>query len=418
MPKRVDSETILNIIFVLFAFTLPLSRASAPIATAMILLVFIFSPLQRKRVAQIWSMPAAKWITLFVAYYFLSLLITASPDYSTEQWKEGLRYLLPYLYLLPAGIMGLLISRKFLPIVLLSFFAGMLVSEFLSYLIYFDIWQKKRFLVSKMNPTPFMHHIQYSTFLALTALIVLERIIREKKIWQRVVWVPFFAILISTLFLINGRTGQAAFLLGLFVLAFAQFKNKIKALAISLLLTAVVIGGAYSFSETFRGRIAVAKSDVVNLIEKNDYQTSLGYRIGVMVLSVPLIEEHPIVGTGVIDTMKLIRDGACECFANDYWLKRANHMQNQYLQVLVETGVIGLALLLMIFYSIAKMPLRSQEYRNIKLIFLTVYLFTMFSDIQLHIQFTAGLFTLMTGLLLAKSRIEKEDTEQKATANG
>ena len=409
MIKKFDTGTILNLLYVLYAFMIPLSRASAAIATALIVVLFLTSPTQRKRAAEIWNMPAAKWILAFVAYYFLSLLITTTPGHSWEEWREGLRYLVPYLYLLPAAIIAVTLKKRYLLIVFSAFLAGMLVSEVLSYLIFFGIWEKSRAIVSVANPTPFMHHIQYSTFLALTALILLDRVIKEVRGGYRLFYALFFIIVVGTLFLINGRTGQAAFLIGLFVLAFAQFQNKIKALMISILLAVLVIGGAYALSDNFRERIRVAESDIVNMVEKNNYQTSLGYRVGVTILSVPLIEEHPLFGAGVVDTMKMIRDGACECFANDYWLKRANHLQNQYLQVLVEIGLIGFALLLMMFYSIAKIPLQMPDYRNLKLIFVSIYLFTMLSDIQLHIQFTAGLFALIVGILLAQSRIEEEE---------
>jgi len=414
MVKKFDAGEILNYLYVLYAFTLPLSRASTAIATALILILFIFSPEQRRKVVDIWRMPAAKWIVIFVFYYFLSLLITTTPGHSWEQWKEGLRYLVPYLYLLPAGVMAVTMKKHYLVIVLSAFLAGMLVSEILSYLIYFGIWEKKRFLISALNPTPFMHHIQYSTFLALTALLLLDRIIREVHRRYQLFYALFFFAVVGTLFLINGRTGQVAFLLGLFVLAFAQFKNKIKALTIALLLTVVVIGGAYSLSENFRGRVQVAQSDIVNMVENNNYQTSLGYRVGVTILSFPLIEKHPILGTGVVDTMQMIRDGACECFANDYWLKRANHLQNQYLQILVEIGLVGLGLLLVMLYRVARIPLQSEAYRNLKIILMSVFLFTMFSDIQLHIQFTAGLFALITGVLLAQSRVEQEEGQHAA----
>ena len=412
MTKKIDAGLILNLIYTLYAFTLPLSRASAPIATVLIVLIFIFSPTQRRQAGKLWQLPAARWIIIFIGYYFLSLLITTTPGHSLEQWKEGLRYLIPYLYLLPAGIIAVTLKKRYLVMIFSAFLAGMLISELLSYLIFFGLWEKKRLIVSVANPTPFMHHIQYGTFLALTGLMLLSRVIRERRRWYQFFYALFFLLVIGTLFLINSRTGQAAFLIGLFVLAFAQFQNKIKALAISLLLAAVVVGSAYTLSDNFRGRVAVARSDIVNMLDKNNYQTSLGYRVGVMILSMPLIEKHPLFGTGVVDTMPLIRDGAYKYFADDNWLKHANHLQNQYLQVLVEAGLIGFSLLLMMFYSIASIPIQSQDYRNLKLVFVSIYLFTMLSDIQLHIQFTAGLFALIAGILLARSRMEREESDE------
>ncbi len=403
---------MLNFIYILYAFTLPLSRASAPIATVLMVLVFIFSPAQRRKIGEIWSLPAARWIIIFVSYYFLSLLITATPGHSGEQWREGLRYLLPYLYLLPAAIIAITLKKRYLQMVLWALLAGMLVSELFSYLIFFGVLEKNRAIVFAANPTPFMHHIQYSTFLALTALLLLDGMIREGYRRYQLLYLLFFAVVVGTLFLINGRTGQVAFLIGLFALGLTQFHSKLKALAVSALLALLVIAGAYSLSENFRERIQVAQSDIVKMVEENDYATSLGYRVGVTVLSVPLVEKHPLFGSGVIDTMELIREGACECFANDFWLKRANHLQNQYLQVLVETGLVGLGILIIMFYQLARIPLRSGPYRNLKVVFVSIYLFTMLSDIQLHIQFTAGLFALIAGILLAQSRLERQEGDR------
>lgn len=414
MVKKFDISEILNLLYVLYAFTLPLSRASASIATALILLLFLFSPERKRWAEEFWRMPAAKWIVLFVAYYFFSLLITTTSEHTAGEWKEGFRYLVPYLYLLPAAVMAVTLKKRYLSIVLLAFLAGMLASEILSYLIFFGLWEKNRAIVSMSNPTPFMHHIQYSTFLAFTALLLLDRIIRGADKGYQVLYALFFAAVAGTLFLINGRTGQVAFLIGLFVLGLMHFQNKAKALLVSSLLTLLVVGTAYGLSDNFRERISVAQSDIHNMIEKGNYGTSLGYRVGVTMLAVPLIEENPLLGTGVVDTMPLVRKEAAASFPGDYWLGIANHFQNQYLQVLVEIGLVGLGLLLIMFYYVARIPLRSEMYRNLKVILMSVFLFTMLSDIQLHIQFTGGLFALITGILLAEARVEQEEDQSAA----
>jgi len=405
-----DRDELMNLLYLLYAFMLPLSRAGVSLFTVLILLLFLLDPRQKAYMTELWKMPAAKWILIFVGYYFLSPLLTVRYGQSVEQWREQLRYLLPYLDLLPAVVIAVTLKKQYLVRLLYAFLAGMFVSEIFSYLIFFEIWEKKRTLVSVSNPTPFMHHIQYSTFLALTALLLLDKLVKEAHKGYRLFSLSFLLMTVGTLFLINGRTGQVAFLAGLFVLAFVQFRNKFKALVISMLLAVLVIGAAYTLSENFRERVQVAQSDIVSMLEKNDYQTSLGYRVGVTILSAPLIREHPLLGTGVVRTMHLIREEARVRFPNDHWLDRSNHLQNQYLQVLVETGMIGLGILLMLFYNIGKIPLHSENCRNLKVIFLTVYLLSMFSDIQLHIQFTAGFFALIVGLLLACARTEEEES--------
>ncbi len=414
MGKKFDTGEILNYLYVLYAFTLPLSRASAAIATALIVILLLFSPERKRWVEEFWRMPAAKWIVIFVAYYFLSLLITMTPDRTPEEWKEGLRYLVPYLYLLPAAVMAVTLKKRYLPMVLSAFLAGILVSEVLSYLIFFGLWEKNRAIVSMANPTPFMHHIQYSTFLAFTALLLLDMMISGARRGYRLFYVLFFVTVVGTLFLINGRTGQVAFLIGLFALGLMHIQNKAKALLLSSLLVLLVLGTAYGLSDNFRERISVAQSDIHNMIDKGNYGTSLGYRVGVTMLAVPLIEKNPLLGTGVIDTIPLVRKEAAVAFPGDYWLGIANHFQNQYLQVLVEIGLIGLGLLLIMLYYVARIPLQSDMYRNLKVILMSVFLFTMLSDIQLHIQFTGGLFALITGMLLAQSRIEQEEDRNVA----
>lgn len=414
MSKRFNISEILNYLYVIYAFTLPLSRASAAIATALILLLFLFSPERKKWIEEFWRMPAAKWIVIFVAYYFISLLFTTTPEHTPEEWKEGIRYLVPYLYLLPAAIMAVTMKKRYLPMILSAFLAGILVSEALSYLIFFGLWEKNRAIVSMANPTPFMHHIQYSTFLAFAALLLLDMMISGARRGYRIFYALFFVAVVGTLFLINGRTGQVAFLIGLFALGLMHIQNKAKALLLSSLLVLLVLGTAYGLSDNFRERISVAQSDIHNMIDKGNYGTSLGYRVGVIMLAVPLIEKNPLLGTGVIDTIPLVRKEAAVTFPGDYWLGIANHFQNQYLQVLVEIGLIGLGLLLVMLYYVSRIPLQSGMYRNLKVILMSVFLFTMLSDIQLHIQFTGGLFALITGMLLAQSRIEQEEDRNVA----
>ncbi|MEA3490812.1 MAG: O-antigen ligase family protein [Campylobacterota bacterium] len=402
MKQKFDLSLVLNSLFVLYAFVLPLSRASVGIATLLIIILFLFSRNIKVSLKKIWKNPASRSIVIFVLFYFLTLLWLP-----LSQLKEGFRYLVPYLYLLPAVIMYVSVKKSYIPRILSALILGMVVSEVISYGIYLEWWEREGVFV--INPSPFMHHIQYSTFLAFTALVILYRVLNEKILYYRAAYGFFFIALTGTLFLTNGRTGQLAFLIGLFLLGFMHFPNKLKALWVSLLLSAAVLFSAYQLSDTFKERISMTQSDMNNMIEKENFGTSLGYRTGVTILSIPLIQQHPILGNGVVDTMPLIREEAERRFPDDYWLKRANHLQNQYLQVVVEVGVVGLSILMMMLYQIGRIPLRADSYRTIKSILLIVFFITMLFDIQLHIQFTAGLFALMSGLILAQSRVEHEE---------
>jgi O-antigen ligase len=85
-----------------------------------------------------------------------------------------------------------------------------------------------------------------------------------------------------------------------------------------------------------------------------------------------------------------------------------HHIHNQFLQILTQSGLIGLSIFLTIFYMIFKIPLKNKEYQNIKYIYLTVLFFSFMTEVVFPHQFSMTLFALIIGLLLAQQRIENE----------
>ncbi len=401
MRAYFTTKELLQSIFLLYAFTLPLSRAGVAIATALIVILFFFSQEFKSSLRQLWENRATQAILLFLLFLFASLL--REP---VEQRGEGFVYLLPFLYLLPALVAFVLLEKKTLILMLPALLLGIFVSEIISYGIYFDLWEKKNILL--VDPSPFMHHIQYSTFLAFGLIVALYKILHQNPWSHKLLYGLFVLSSLGTLFLIKGRTGQVAFLMSLFVLVFISFENRLRATAITLLLSVLLLFGAYRLSDTFQERITMAQSDITNMIENNNYATSLGYRVGVTLLSADLVIEHPLFGLGVVDAMPTVCKAAAMEFPDDYFLQRAKHLQNQYLQIVVEFGLVGLFLFGMMLYQIARIPIASAEYATMKISLMVIYLLTMLSDVQLHIQFTAGLFAIIVGVLLALSRIEQE----------
>ena len=401
--KRFDTIAIINYAFILYAFLLPLSRASVPIFSAIILIFFLLSKDLKIYIKQILSNRASESILFFILYYYATILL-----YPLDQAKEAMRYLVPFLYLIPATIAFVTLKKDTIYKISIALMVSIFISNIIAYGIHWGLWEKKRVLI--IDPSPFMHHIQYSTFLAFAIIIALYRILHSYPTFHKILYGIFVISSIGTLFLIKGRTGQVVFLLGIFLLGLLSFQNKLKAIFISMLLTISIVLGAYQLSETFQERISMFQSDIDNMTKHSNYATSLGYRVGVFLMSTKFIREKPIFGTGVVDTMPLMREEAAREFPNDFYLKRANHLQNQYLQTLVEAGLVGLILLLYMLYQISNIPLISNEYRTMKITLMSIYILTMISDIQLHVQVTTGLFAIVVGALLAYSRLESTKT--------
>ena len=397
---RQDCNTYLNYLILAYAFLLPLSRAAIVLLSFLMILLWLaegnFAYKKRLLLQSkvIWALAA------FIVYNLLSIAWSDNP-------VNAFAYVKKYWYFFPLAILYTSIKKEYIDKALSFFITGMFISEIIAYGIFFELWHFKN--ISPQNPTPFMHHIEYSVFLAFTALLLLTRIFIVEDWKVKAVYSLFFMTMTGNLFLTAGRTGQLAFLLGLFVVAMISFKNKLKAFLIFVVLAAIVLPLAFRYSHTFHDRIEAAGESLLHLDAKGGYCSSWGSRVGAWVVSQDMIKAHPIVGVGIDDNMKtfyhLIETKYPQMICPGNALV---HMHNQYLQILTQTGIVGVIFLLVIFYAIAAMSIGDPEYRRIKYIYLTVILFAFVSDVLLHRQFSMALFAFVVGLLLAQYRVEHE----------
>ncbi len=385
---------------ILYAFALPLSRAGIVLLSVLLLVPWAIKAVVTKRILEIFKLPVVKALLLFLFFNVLSLLWS---EHLLSAWD----YVLKYWYFLPLVVIATSLEKRYVSVALSAFVLGMFISEILSYGVFFEVWQFNKATIE--NPTPFMHHIEYSVFLAFTALLVLNHIFNATQLRTKILYSVFFITVSGNLFLTAGRTGQFAFIVGLFVLALVSFKNKIKALGISIILTGVILFVAFSISNTFKERLIIGSENLVNLVEKRDFCTSWGGRVGAWILSKEIILKSPILGEGTTDAMNEFHTlidkkyPQMRCMHDSFM-----HVHNQYLQIFVQLGVIGLLLFIFMFYTIFTLEIKKKEYRNIKYIYLAVLLFSMIPEVLLHRQFNMALFAFVIGLLVAQNRIENE----------
>ncbi len=398
--RQFNTNQMIQYFAIAYAFVLPLSRAGISFFTALLFFLWIIDGNVLNKIKQIFKSQVVRVLILFITFYFLSLLWADNVTHS-------LHYIQRHWHILPLFVLMFSIKKEYIPKVLSAFILGMFISEIISYGVFFELWHIGK--STPENPSPFMHHIEYSIFLAFTALILLSRIFNEMVLKYKLFYIFFFITISGNLFLNAGRTGQFAFILGLFVLAFLKFENKLKALFISSILTIMILGIAFNISETFQSRIILGKKNIVHVIEDKDYCTSWGGRVGAWIISKDIIVEHPLVGAGLVDNMKLFHQiidtkyPEMKCMHKDF-----HHIHNQFLQILTQSGLIGLAIFLTIFYMIFKIPLKNKEYQDIKYIYLTVLFFSFMAEVVFPHQFSMTLFALIIGLLLAQHRIENE----------
>jgi len=388
-----------------YAFSVPLSRAGIGISTALLIILWILEGNFTKKKALYKNSNVIISIGLFLSFLVFSLIWT-------DEIINAIMTIRRYWYLFPLIIFMTSLQKEFIPKVLSAFIMGMFVSEVIAYGVFFELWEFKDAIPS--DPSPFMNHIKYSIFLALTSLILLARIFTDIKLRDKILYFCFFITVTGNLFLIGGRTGQLAFIISLCVLFFLSIKHKLKALVLGLILNIIILTFALSFSKTFKMRIHQAEESIYKVIKDKNYCTSIGNRVASFIVSKDIILADPLLGVGQEDNMKrfheIIKEKYPEmsCMYNHFV-----HTHNQYLQILTASGIIGLIIFMSIFYNILKVQVRDKYWIKIKYVYVTILVISFFPDVILDREFHLALFALIIGLLLAQERVEREEKMTK-----
>lgn len=397
--KNISLKTHISYIFVLYSFLLPISRAGISILTALLFILWLFSNNFGKKIEFIKSNSVILYFLAFIGFSLLSL-------FWSENVISGLAYIRKYLYFLVILVIATTIQKKFIEYAISAFLAGMLISEAISYSIFFELIQWKH--GSPSDPTPFMNHLQYSMFLTFTSLLLLNRFFHEEQLKWKILYFLYFLLVTSNLFLNGGRTGHLAFAVSIFVVGFLNIKNKFLAFFSMLLLATSIFYTAYHVSPVFKNRFDASVVESQNIIQDGAFCGSFGSRLGLWIVGSEIFLDNPIIGSGVVKSMDEMRARVKASHPDKNCIARLPSYHNIYVQSAVHLGVIGLFLYLMIFYSILKLKIRDRYYANLLIIFVSVYSVSSLVETMFHEQFSAAFLALFTGIFIALSRIENE----------
>jgi O-antigen ligase len=411
LMHRINFEKTYSYILPAFAFMLPLSRATNSLFVGMLILLLILQGNYRSHIDRLKHSSFALSILLFIALTLLSLLWT-------DNLKEGLNTKLLYIQWFAIFAIALNVKKDQIYKIISAFILGMVVSEILSYGMFFELWTIKGH--GKAYPSPFMMHIDYSIFLAFTAVILLNRLL-SKRYTPKEKWIIlfFFLTISGNLFINEGRTGQLAFVAGIFATVFIHYRVTFKSILGALLLIAIIFSSAYHISDKFQARVQAAQNDIHKITE-GQLNSSLGIRYAMYSVARDIFEEHPLIGVGVGD----YKDAAKEAlYKNDHGFAKEvvdfipkYHFHSQYLNTLVQGGIIGLFLLLMVFYHFATLSISDPELKELSILIVILFMVGFLPEPLLMKQFTNTLFILFAGLFLGASLQNRGSEQKKQTA--
>ena len=404
--NKINFEKTYYIALLIFAFMLPLSRATNSFFIILLILLLILQGQYKQHIEKLKTSPFAISIFLFIIFTILSLLWTEDLDFGLNQK----RLYIPWLAIFA---IALNVKKEQIFSIISAFILGMIVSEMLSYGMFFELWQIRGH--GKEYPSPFMMHIDYSVFLAFTAIILLNRLLSKRYSKKEKLTILFFFITITgNLFINDGRTGQLAFLVGIFSTVFIHYKINLKSILASFVLIIIIFTSAYTFSDKFQTRFHAAQSDIEKIM-KGQLNSSWGMRVAMYFVAADIVKENPLIGVGVGD-YKVAAEKALE--KNDHGFSKEvvafipkHHFHSQYLNILVQGGLIGLLIFLMIFYQFAKLSISDPELKELSLLIIIVMMTAFIAEPLLLKQFTNVLFILFAGLFLGASLDSKSVSE-------
>jgi len=322
-------------------FTIPISTAADNILLYLALLFLLLGGDYRHKLRSIIANPVAVAALLLVGALLLGGLC------GEGAWSDVRHYWRKYAPLLSIALLILLFqdkpSREY---ALAGFMLAMALTLFLSCLIAAGVFADHGWFEGSVdNAFVFKLHITQNVFMAFFAyaLALKARHAVEAK-WRMLFGAAALLAAYNVLFMVGGRTGYVvlAVLLVYFCFRWLRWKG----LALAALAGITVAGAGYLASDTLRERVDLVIHETAAWQPGQGATSSSGLRMDYWSNSLRIIRDHPLFGVGTGGFEK-----AYAAKIQGTQMKPSNNPHNQYLLITAQLGLVGLALLLYLFFQ-------------------------------------------------------------------
>lgn len=331
--------------FAVFSFAaLPISTTFTDIFLALAIICLIFSGNLKEKFSTIIDNPTAVLFLVFFAWYGVAASYSSAPSHDITKALLKNTKLLYGALLVP-----IFLQEKWRNYALNALMAVMGFILLLAYLKWIGLVPM---LDSYQEAIVFKNHIDFSFLMAIFSYLLLRKIFDSPK--YQWFWGAWFLLASAYTLLVNvGRTGYIVYGVLMLLFFWQRFSHKGVLLA---LLSVMVIGGAtFCFSHSFQARITQVFSESAQYNQGN-VQTSVGLRMNFYKNALSLIREHPLLGSGtgsLSSRYKTIEPNASLA---------TNNVHNEYLNVTIQLGILGLLFLLYFFITIYRTSYQLPQY--------------------------------------------------------
>lgn len=334
-------------LFSAICFALPMRVSFVYVLSALLLLVWLAEGNVDGKIKRIFR---SRICLAFLAYYLIFIVAMLWTEDVTAGWEMVSRQKAFLLFLLYWSSAEPEYRERYIS----AFIGGLIVCAIFAYynlmqLYWFPEWPRGVRVSKSIGDTaPFVDWIMYAPILALGAYFSLRRAVFAVHISARVGAIAITLLLLSNLSFSGGRAGMVMFLALCVVLVFERITARRKALMLSAIFLPLALLLAYNASSFFAQRVDSAIADI-QVFNKNP-NTSVGQRIVYWTTSFQLFIQNPVLGVGSGDFQKeytKIKPARWQATPDSY------NPHNQFLMTAATTGLVGLTLLLLIFYGAA-----------------------------------------------------------------
>lgn len=317
----------------LLTLSVPISTAVTSVTMILILVLWFATGQWHQKAYLYWRHPLTPPILVLLCLGSVGLIYTQTAlSMGLESFKDYVR--LAYIPILAYYISHPSSAKRVAQV----FIMAMIVTLILGYCkVYGGLPIGEKYTMGSV----FKSHIKTSFFMSIAAFILAVQWINSPSKW----WLGLgLLLMIHYLFFLSyGRIGHVTIiLLALFA---AWYYKKAKGLMFAMVAVTGVVIIAYTTSDIFAKRIDILKQDwAIYQTDGQLIKSSLGSRLTFYQVGLSIFAKHPIKGVGT---------GGFESAYDDYIAKTptlaTDNPHNQYIKMMVELGLLGLAALLYLF---------------------------------------------------------------------
>jgi O-antigen ligase len=230
---------------------------------------------------------------------------------------------------------------------LLALAGGLALTLAISYLVLLGVLpQVKPLAPDPLYPLAFKFKLTHNILLAFGAFLFAHFAARATATWPRIAWTVLAVLAaLNVLFLVDGLTGQI--MLGAFVL-YGSWRWKgwrgLAAGVVGAALGAVLLAAA---SDSFRGRLGLVVAEAADWrAGRVREHASVSTRLELAKVAAAIALEHPLTGVGTGGYPKAHAERSAMPSRNPH---------SEFLLIAAQNGVIGIALLLGLFFLQARL---------------------------------------------------------------